>query len=147
MALSDDLTKLAARAKKAESRVADAQEEARAKLQNEVQSTRDSLDKQTDQLRQTAEANRGKVAQWWNEVQKSWDDQIASIRREIEAKKAKHDLHATQRRAAGADEDAKFAIDLAYWAVEEAEWAALDATLAQMEADEFARKPAPEECR
>ena len=142
MALSDELTKLAARAKQAEDRVADAQEEARAKLQNEVQSAWDSLDKQTDQLRQTAQANRGKVAEWWNDVQKSWDDQIASIRREIEAKKAKHDLHAAQRRADGAKEDAKFAIDLAYWAVEEAEWAALDATLAQMEADSRAESPA-----
>ena len=142
MALSDELTKLATRAKKAEDRVADAQEEARAKLQTEVQSARDSLDKQTDQLRQTAEANRGKVAQWWNDVQKSWDDQIASIRREIEAKKAEHDLHAAQRRAVGAEEDAKFAIDLAYWAVEEAEWAALDATLAQMEADSRAESRA-----
>jgi hypothetical protein len=135
MALSDELTKLAARAKQAEDRVAAAQQEAHAKLQTEVQAARDSLDKHTDQLRETAESNRGKVAQWWNEVQKSWDDQIASIRRDIEAKKAQHDLHAAQRRAAGAEEDAEFAINLAYWAVEEAEWAALDATLAQMEAD------------
>jgi hypothetical protein len=142
MTLSDELTKLAARAKKAEDRVAAAQEEVHAKLQSEVQGARDSLDKHTDELRQTAEANRGKVAQWWNEVQKSWDDQIASIRREIEAKKAEHDLHAAQRRAAGAEEDATFAIDLAYWAVEEAEWAALDATLAKMEADSRAESRA-----
>ena len=39
MALSEELTKLAARAKTAEDRVASAQEEARAKLQNEVHST------------------------------------------------------------------------------------------------------------
>jgi len=135
MALSDELTKLAARAKEAEDRVATAQKEARAKLQDDVQSARDSVDQRTDQLRQTAEANRGKVAQWWNEVQKSWDYQIASIRRDIEAKKAEHDLHTSQRRAASAEEDAEFAIQLAYWAVEEAEWAALDATLAQMEVD------------
>ena len=75
-------------------------------------------------------------------MQKSWDDQIASIRREIEAKKEEHDLHAAQRRAAGAEDDAKFTIDLAYWAVEEAEWAALDATLAQMEADSHAESTA-----
>ena len=142
MTLSDELTKLAARAKKAEDRVAAAQEEVHAKLQSEVQDARDSLDKHTDELRQTAEANRGKVAQWWNEVQKSWDDQIASIRREIEAKKAEHDLHAAQRRAVGAEEDATFAIDLAYWAVEQAEWAALDATLAEMEADSRAESRA-----
>jgi hypothetical protein len=135
MALSDELTKLAARAKAAEDRVAAAQAEARAKLQHEVHSARDSLDKRTDELRETAEKNRGKVAQWWNDVQKSWDDQIASIRREIEAKKVEHDMHSAQRRASDSAEDAQFAIDLAYWAVEEAEWAALDAALAQMEVD------------
>ena len=135
MALSDELTKLAARAKQAEDRVAAAQAEAHAKLQDQVKSARDALDKYTDQLSDTAEANRGKVAQWWNDVKKSWDEQIASIRRDIEAKKAEHDLHAAQRRATGAEEDAEFAIDLAYWAVEQAEWAALDASLARMEVD------------
>ena len=82
MALSDDLAKLAARAKEAEDRFAAAQRDAHAKVKDDVKTARASLDKHTDQLRQTAEANRGKLAQWWNDVQKSWDEQIASIRRD-----------------------------------------------------------------
>ncbi|MET1155153.1 hypothetical protein [Arthrobacter sp.] len=135
MTLSDDLSKLAARAKTAEDRFAAAQQDAHAKLQQDVQSARDSLQKGTDQLRETAQANQGKVAAWWGDAQKSWDDQIASIRRDIESKKAEHDLKAAQRYADDAEEDAKFAIAYAYWAVEEAEYRVLDAVLARKDAD------------
>jgi hypothetical protein len=138
MALSDDLTNLAARAKQAEEHAAAARNEAHAKLQQDVHTARDSLQKRTEDLRQTAETNRGNVAAWWSEVQKSWDDQIASIRHEVESKKAEHDLKAAQRSADSAEEDAKFAIEYAYWAVEEAEYRVLDATLARMKADSLA---------
>jgi hypothetical protein len=141
MALSDDLTKLAARTKEAEDRATAARSAAHAQLQQDVQSAQDSMQKNTDQLRQTAEANQGKVAQWWSEVQKSWDDDIASIRRDIDSKKAEHDLHAAQRKADSAEEDAEFAITYAYWAVEEAEYRVLDATLARMNADSLADSP------
>ena len=78
---------------------------------------------------------------------KELGSQIASIRREIEAKKADHDLHAAQRRAVGAEDDAKFAIDLAHWAVEEAEWAALSTPPSPKWKPTVARKPAPEDRR
>jgi len=142
MALSDDLTKLAARAKEAEERFDAAQKAAHDKVEHEVQTARDSLEKQTNQLRKTAETNKGKVAAWWSDVQKSWDEQIASIRRDIESKKSEHDLHAAQRRAIGAEEDASFAIQYAYWAVEQAEYTALDAALARKEADDLAKSGA-----
>lgn len=138
MTLSDDLSKLAARAKAAENRFAAAQQDAHAKLQQDVQSARDALQKGTDQLREAAEANQGKVAAWWSGVQNSWDDEIASIRRDVESKKAEHDLKAAQRRANDAEEDAKFAIAYAYWAVEEAEYRVLDAVLARADADSMA---------
>jgi hypothetical protein len=142
MALSDELSKLAARAKEAETRSSAAQKAARDELQHDLQSAHESLEKRTDQLRQTAQANNGKVAAWWSEVQKSWDEQIASIRRNIESKKADHDLKTAQRRAGSAEEDAEFAIQYAYWAVEDAEYAVLDATLARMDADSLAQSRA-----
>jgi hypothetical protein len=138
MALSDDLTMLAARVKEAEDRLAAAQGAARDKVHHDVQVAREALESRTDQLRQTAKSNQGKVAAWWSDVQKSWDEQIASIRRDIESKKAQHDLKAAERRADSAEEDAEFAIQYAYWAVEDAEYAVLDATLARMDADSLA---------
>lgn len=120
MTLSNDLSRLAARAKEAEDRFAAAQHDAQAKLQHEVQSARDSIQKGTDQLRETAEPNKGKVAAWWSDVQKSWDSDIAAIRRDIQSKKAQLDLMDARRYADDAAEDAKFAVAYAYWAVEEA---------------------------
>jgi hypothetical protein len=142
MALSDDLNKLAARAKEAEERFAAAQAAARDKVEHDVRSARESLDKGTDQLRQTAQENMGKVAAWWKGVQHDWDVQVDSIRREIESKKAGHDLNAAQRKAESAEEDAEFAVSYAYWAVEQAEYAVLDATLARMDADSLAESRA-----
>jgi hypothetical protein len=141
MALSDDLMKLAARAKQAEDRVAAASTEAHDQLRGEVHHARDLVDKGREQLRQSAETNQGKVSNWWQGVQKSWDDQIASIRRDVEAKRAEHDVKTAQREAEMAEDDAEFAIDYAYWAIEEAEYAALDATLARMNADSLAASP------
>ena len=61
-----------------------------------------------------------------------------SIRRDIESKKAEHDVKTAQRAAESAEDDAEFAIQYAYWAVEDAEYAVLDATLARMDADSLA---------
>ncbi|WP_043442625.1 hypothetical protein [Arthrobacter sp. L77] len=138
MPLSEDLSRLAARAKEAEDRFVAAEQDAHAKLQQDVRSARDSLQKGTDRLRETAEANKGKVAAWWSDVQKSWDEDIASLRRDVESKKAEHDVKAAQRNADVAEEDAQFAIAYAYWAVEEAEYRVLDAALARKNADSMA---------
>ncbi len=103
---------------------------------------RESLEKGTDQLRQTAQDNKGNVVAWWKGVQQDWDAQVGSIRREIESKKTEHDLKSAQRKAESAEEDAEFAVSYAYWAVEEAEYAVLDATLARMDADSLAESRA-----
>ena len=138
MALSDQLTKLAARAKEAEDRAVAAKTKARAELEQDVQSARDAAQAQADQMRETAEANKGKVSDWWTGVQKNWDDHIATIRQNIDEKRAEHDLNAAQRDADNAEDDAAFAVDYAYGAIEEAEYAVLDATLARENADSLA---------
>ena len=124
--------------KAAENRFAAAQQDAHAKLQQDAQNARELLHKNTDQLREAAEANQGKVAAWWSGVQKSWDDDIASIRGDMESKKAKLDVKAAQLKADDTEAEAKFAIKYAYWAVEEAEYRVLDAALARMDADGMA---------
>ena len=141
MALSDQLAELSVRAKKAEERAIAARNEARTSLEQDVQRAEDDLEAQRNELRRAAEKNRGKVAAWFNDVQKSWDDQVENVRRDISSKKAQHDLHAAQRRADAAEDDAAFAVRYAYWAIEDAEYAVLDATLARMEADSLATAP------
>jgi hypothetical protein len=138
MALSDELTKLAARAKEAETRTAAARDEARADLEREVDSARAGAQGQAEKLRQGAEGGKAEVSGWWTDVQKSWNAQVARVREDVESKKGKGDAHMAEVRADDAEGYAFFAIDLAYSAVVEAEYASLDALLARKEADQLA---------
>src|SRR5262249_17476614 len=139
MALSDQLTKLAARAKEAEDHAAAAQSKAQAELEQEVKDARASAEAKADQLRKNAEVDKGIVSDDWKDLQRSWNEHVASTRKYFEEKKAEHDLASAQRSAESAEEDASYAIDYAYGAIEEAEYAVLDATLARMNADELAK--------
>lgn len=142
MAVSDQLTKLAARAKEAEDRAAAAQGQAKADLERDVENSRTSAQEQADKLRAAADAKKGKLSVWWHDMQRSWHEHIEKIRSDVEERRAEDDADRAQRRAENAEDDATFAIDFAYAAIEEAEYAVLDASLARMEADELAAAPA-----
>jgi hypothetical protein len=138
MAISDQLTKLAARAKALEDHAATAKDKARADLEHDVDMARDSAQQTADTLRDTAASGKGEVPSWWDGVQRSWDEHIAAVRDNVEEKKATHDRKSAERAADRAEDDAVFAIDYAYAAVDEAEYAVLDAILARMNADDLA---------
>ena len=138
MALSDELTKLATRAKEAETRTVAARDKAQADLEREVESARTAAQAQAEKLRQGAESGKAEVSGWWTDVQKSWNAQAARVREDVEGKKEKHDVHMADVRADDAEGYASFAIDLAYSAVVEADYASLDALLARKEADQRA---------
>ena len=137
MALSDDLTGLAARVKEAEDHAAAARAKTKAEVEQDMAAVRASAEARGDKLRQDAEERKGKLSVWWHDLQRTWNEHLAKIRDDIEAKRAEHDVDRAQRRAEMADDDAEFAISFAYAAVEEAEYAVLDATLARMEVDEL----------
>ena len=139
MAVSDQLTKLAARAKEVEDHAAAANGKAQADLEHDVATARDSAEQTADTLRETMASGKGQVSGWWDGVQRSWDDHIAAVRDNVEEKKATHDRNSAERAADRAEDDAAFAIDYAYAAVEEAEYAVLDAILARMKADDLAK--------
>jgi hypothetical protein len=135
MALSDQLAKLAARAKQAEDRATAAQQKARTDLESDVSTARASAGAQAQKLRDTAEAGEEKVSGRWNDLQKSWSAHVAAVREDIDQRQARHDRAEARREADTAEDDAQYAIDYAYAAVEEAEYAVLDAELARMDAD------------
>ena len=142
MALSDDLTRLATRAKEAETRVAEVREDARADLEQDVASARKSAEEQADNLRDSAEKNKAGISGRLSDAQRSWNEHISRVRDDIEDKRAKHDVHVAQRRADDAEAYASFVADHAYSAVVEAEYAALDAVLARMDADQMSEEAA-----
>jgi hypothetical protein len=137
MTVSDQLSQLAARAKQLEDRAAASRHQAKGDLEADVKTARDSAQAQAESLRKSAEARKGQISAWWDDLQRSWNQNIASIRKAIDDREAEHDANAAQRRADQSDDDAAFAIDYAYAAIEEAEYAVLDAELARMEANDL----------
>ena len=96
MALSDQLTKLSARAKELEDRAAAAKSKGKADLEQDVKEARESAQGQADELRKSAEAGKGKISVWWDDVQRSWNENIAKIRKNVD------DRRAAARREGGA---------------------------------------------
>src|SRR6187200_1231675 len=138
MAVSDELRRLANRAEEAEKNAAAASDKAKADLEQDRENSRAVAQQEAEQLREAADAGRGKISDWWNDVQSSWSDHIAQIQKNVESKKAEIDLDRAKGRAVNAEADAEFAIEFAYTAIGEAEYAVLDASLARKEADELA---------
>lgn len=137
MALSDELTNLAVRAKEAENRATAARGKAKADLEQDVETARTSAQEQAEKLRKSADARQDKISVWWHDLQRSWNEHLATIRDDIEHRRSEHDVDKADRRAERAEDDAEFAIDYAYAAISEAEYAVLDADLARIEAEQL----------
>src|SRR6266516_4319232 len=105
MALSDQLSKLAVRAKEAETRTAAARDKAKADVEHDVAQASASAQAQAKKLQDTTDATKGKLSDAWNK-------HLADIRENVDDKRAEHDLKQARRTAADADDDAQFAIDL-----------------------------------
>ena len=86
---------------------------------------RASAQAQAERLRGAAEATKSKVAVWWTDVQRSWNEHAAEAREGVDTKRGEHEVQKAKRRANGAEGFAAFAIDVANWAVAEAEYAVL----------------------
>ena len=138
MAMSEQLSKLSARTKVLENRAAAANDKARGDLEQDVKAARDAAETNAEALSQSVKADEAQVSAWWDDVTRTWNQHVASVRDHIDNKVAAHDLKAAQRDAKEADDYASYLIDYTYAAVEEAEYAVLDAILAHKRADELA---------
>jgi hypothetical protein len=137
VAASEQLSKLAARAKEAEDRAGAAHSRATIELEQDVESARASAQARADGLRQAADAHKGRISERWNDVQRKWNEHVAKVREEIDSRRAEHDSERAEKHAQRAEDDAVFAVAYAYAAIEEAEYAVLAASLARIEADEL----------
>jgi hypothetical protein len=138
MALSDQLSRLAARTKELEDRAAASKQMAKSELESQVQAARDASQAQSEALRKRTEQDKEQISSWWTNVGRSWNEHIAATHQSIDDRRAERDLKSAQRAADRADDDAAYAVDYAYAAVEEAEYAILDAALAHQRAEELA---------
>jgi hypothetical protein len=134
---SEQLYKLADRAKQSEANIASAKEKGQADLQAQVSKARQSSEQRAADLKTHAAAAHGKASAWWGSVQDEWNQHITTIRQNVDDKKAGLDAKRAENRAENAEDDAEAAVDFAYAALEEAEYAVLDAELARLQADEM----------
>ncbi len=138
MAISDQLYTLAARAKQAEDNVTAARTKAKAQLEADVQSAKESSKKHAEALRAKVDESTESVSEGWSNVQHSFHDKIATAKLKMEVRKAERDVKRAEKDAERTERDAAFAIEFAYAAIEEAEYEVLDAILARAYADELA---------
>ena len=138
MGASNDLRKLADRAKTAEDHAATAKTQARAELQKTVTDVRASAEAGAKKLQDQTRAAGQQVSDSWNDVQQSWTAHFAKARQDMDHRKAKFDASNAASEADWAEWNAQLTIDYAYSAIEEAEYAVLDAILARRDADEAA---------
>jgi hypothetical protein len=136
-ALSDRLGELSARANEAKNRAAEARDKKKGDLENDVATVRDSAHAQSKRLGESVDTGKDKISASWSDVQHAWNQHVAKVREDIEAKKAEHDVHRAERRADRRVDDAEVAIEFAYSAIEEAEYDVLEAQLALDEAAEL----------
>jgi hypothetical protein len=137
MNLSERLGKLAARAKQAEARAAEAQHKAASDLQDDVAAARATAQAEALKLRESAEAGRGEISDWRLSVQKTWSDYIGAVHQTIDEANAEVDLAQARHAADVAENDAAYAIDYSFAAVEQAEYAVLHAEFARTKADDL----------
>jgi hypothetical protein len=138
MDASQKLAKLSERAKEAEDNASAAQNQAKADVEKSANEARARAEAHAEELHQSAAATGAQISASWNDMQKSWSNHMAQVRRGIDDKKGQLDVRRAETRADDAEADALFAIDYAYGTVEEAEYAVLDAISARMEAEDRA---------
>src|ERR1700757_5125880 len=109
-ALSGDLSGLVARARDAQEHAEAAREKSKADLDADVAAARASAQAQAEKLRESARTNKSKVSVWWNDLQRTWNEHVAKMREDIEAKRAHHDVEHAEQRAERTAADAAFAV-------------------------------------
>lgn len=135
---SEQLDKLADRAKQSEANIENAKQEGQAELKARVQQARESSEQHAAELKRGASGAKAKASKWWTDVQDDWNKHIDKVRKDVDNRKEEHDAKRAEHHAEHREDDAEAAVAFAYAAFEEAEYAVLDAILAREEADALA---------
>ena len=137
MALSEQLYKLAARAKQAEDHEAASRKMAKADIEKNTQAAHDAAKAHAEDVSKKVAAGKSDISARWNNTQRSWNEHVAAARNDMHQKKANLDLKMAKHDADTAEADASVAIDYAYAAIDEAEYEVLNAVLVRKNADEL----------
>ena len=136
--LSEQLTDLAARAKKTEDFVASAQEKSRKQLEDDRADLKAAVAAGKANAQQDAATVKQETSQAWDAVGSSVDHWLDKVRAAANERRSERNIKRAQRDAEVSEDVAAGAIDFAIFALDQAEYAVTDAVLARSDADAMA---------
>jgi predicted transcriptional regulator len=137
--LSEAFMDLAARAKRLEDSAAILREQKGAALQARCEQLEAAIDREVEEVEQTAAEARAVAQSWWLDTKASLERQFKVMRTEFKKWRTELVDKDAEGSAWDAEYDAVAAMTLASYCLDAAEWAALRAGLIRAEADERSR--------
>jgi len=137
MALSEQLTELAARTKKLEDAAAANKAKSQAQLEMEQENLNAKMQAQAQKIQSSVDKTQTDAQAWWTETTKRFEQRRAEVRTKMENMKAERKLDRAQFTANFMENMAADYIAWAAYAVDAAEYALADAAIARKEADEL----------
>ena len=137
-ALSEQLSDLSDRVKKAEDFVTIARAKNRAALDSQRDLLKSSIGESKAKAEASAAATQSKVQSWWDDTRSTVDGQFETLRARLDERRAEHDVKEAAQRADDSEEDAVYAVEFAISMLDQAEYAVADAIIARADADDLA---------
>ena len=137
-ALSEQLSDLSDRVKKAEDFVTIARAKNRAALDSQRDLLKSSIGESKAKAEASVAATQSKVQSWWDDTRSNVDGQFETLRARLDERRAEHDIKEAAQRADDSEEDAVYAVEFAISMLDQAEYAVADAIIARADADDLA---------
>ncbi len=137
MALSDQLTELAARTKKLEDAAAANKAKSQAELEQEQEKLNAKMQSRAESMQASMDKKQADAREWWTETTKRFEQRRAEGRAKMEQMKAERKLDKAQNTADYMQGIAADYVAWAVYAVDAAEYAVTDAAIARRSADEL----------
>ena len=138
--LSEQLSELSDRVKKAEDFVTLARAKNRAALDSQRELLKSSIGEGKARAEAESAVAQSKVQSWWDDARAAVYDQFGALHARLDERRAERDVKHAEHRADEAEEDALYAVQFAISVLDEAEYAIADAVIARADADDLASK-------
>jgi hypothetical protein len=138
--LSEELSELSDRVKKAEDFVTVARTKNRAALDSQRELLKSSIGEGKARAEAETAVAQSKVQSWWDDTRSTVDDQFATLRARLDERRAERDVKRAEHRADEAEEDAVYAVQFAISMLDQTEYVIADAVIARADADDLASK-------
>lgn len=139
MALSDQLTELAARTKKLEDATAANKAKSQAQLEQEQEQLNAKMYAQAQKIQSSVDKDQADAQAWWIETTKRFEQRRAEVRTKMDQHKTERKLDRAQHNADHMENIAADYVAWAAYAVDAAQYAVTDAAIARKEADELVK--------